>query len=124
MMSQIEKLAYEIEMRIQIDKEDFNHDINQYEFKMDGQDKDRGPRGVFQEATQATTWGEQRNRYGSKAGDPRVMESSMLKSVIIQVKKVTCESRWILFLDKLKIQSHQLKVGMLNELKMLMPSPY
>ena len=36
--------------------------------------------------------GEQRNRYGSKAGDPRVMESSMLKSVIIQMKKVTCES--------------------------------
>ena len=40
---------------------------------------------MFQEATQATAWGEQRNRYGSK-------ESSMLKSVIIQVKKVTCES--------------------------------
>ena len=36
--------------------------------------------------------GEQRNRYRSKAGDPRVMESSMLKSGIIQVKKVTCES--------------------------------
>ena len=49
---------------------------------------------------------EQRNRYGSKAGDPRVMESSMLKSVIIQGKKVTYESRWILFLCKLKIQSH------------------
>ena len=41
------------------------HDTNQHEFKMDGQDKDRGPRGVFQEATQATAWGEQRNRYGS-----------------------------------------------------------
>ena len=48
---------------------------------------------MFQEATQATAWGEQRNRYGSKAGDHRVMESSMLKSVIIQVKKVTCESK-------------------------------
>ena len=31
--------------------------------------------------------GEQRNQYGSKAGDPRVMESSMLKSVIIQEKE-------------------------------------
>ena len=50
MMSQIGKLAYEIEMRIQIDKEDFMHDTNQYEFKMDGQDKGRGPGGVFQEA--------------------------------------------------------------------------
>ena len=50
------------------------NDTNQYKFKMDGQDKVRGPRGVFQEATQATAWGEQRNRYGSKAGDPRVME--------------------------------------------------
>ena len=36
MMSQIGKFAYEIELRIQIDKEDFMHDTNQYEFKMDG----------------------------------------------------------------------------------------
>ena len=36
MMSQIGKLAYEIELEIQIDKEDFMHDINQHEFKMDG----------------------------------------------------------------------------------------
>ena len=36
MLSQIGKLAYEIEFGIQIDKEDFMHDINQYEFKMDG----------------------------------------------------------------------------------------
>ena len=56
-MSQIGKLAYEIELEIQIDKEDFMHDINQHEFKMDGQDKSRGPRGVFQEATQVTAWG-------------------------------------------------------------------
>ena len=61
---------------------------------------------MFQEATQAMAWGEQRNRYGSKAGDPRVMESSMLKSVIIQENKVTCESRWILFLCNSKIRSH------------------
>ena len=87
MMSQIGRLAYKIKFRIQIDNEDFMHDTNQYEFKMDGQDKGRGPRGVFQEATQATAWGEQRNRYGSKAGDPRVMESTMLKSVIIQLKE-------------------------------------
>ena len=61
---------------------------------------------MFQEATQAAAWGEQGNRYGSKAGDPRVMESSMLKSVIIQEKKVTCELRWISFLCNSKIQSH------------------
>ena len=61
---------------------------------------------MFQEAMQATAWGEQRNRYRSKAGDPRVMESSMLKSIIIQVKNVTCESSWISFLCKLKIQNH------------------
>ena len=115
MLSQIRRLVYKIELRIQIDNEDFMHDTNQYEFKMDGQDKGRGPRGVFQEATQATAWGEQRNRYGSKAGDPRVMESSMLKSVIIHIKEVTYESRWISFLCKLKIQSHQLKAGMLKE---------
>ena len=34
--SQIRKLAYEIELRIRIDKEDFMHNTNQYEFKMDG----------------------------------------------------------------------------------------
>ena len=33
--SQIGKLAYKIELRIQIDKEDFMHDINQCEFKVD-----------------------------------------------------------------------------------------
>ena len=59
---------------------------------------------MFQEATQATAWGEQRNRYGSKAS--RVMESSMLKSVIIQVKKVTCESMLDFIPMQLKIQSH------------------
>ena len=37
--------------------------------------------------------GEQGNRYGSKTGDPRVMKSFMLKSVIIWIKKVTCESK-------------------------------
>ena len=36
MMSQIGKLAYKIELRIQTDNEDFMHDTNQYEFKMDG----------------------------------------------------------------------------------------
>ena len=48
MMSQIGKLAYEIELRIRIDKEDFMHDTNKYEFKMDGQDKGKGPGGMFQ----------------------------------------------------------------------------
>ena len=50
-------VAYVIELRIRIDKEDSMHDTNQHEFKMDGQDKGRGPRDVFQEATQATAWG-------------------------------------------------------------------
>ena len=35
-LSQIGKLTYKIELRIQIDKEDFIHDTNQHEFKMDG----------------------------------------------------------------------------------------
>ena len=48
---------------------------------------------MFQEATQASAWGEQENRYGSNTGDPRVMESSMLKSVIIWKMEVTCESK-------------------------------
>ena len=91
---------------------------------MDGYDKDRGPRGVFQEATQATAWGEQRNRYGSKTGDPRVMESSMLKSIIIQEKEVTCES----MLEFIPMQIEDSKSLAQSEhaqrMKMLMPSRY
>ena len=44
MQSHIEKLAYEIEWWVQIDKEDFMHEINQCEFKMDGQDEGRDDR--------------------------------------------------------------------------------
>ena len=34
--SQIGKFAYGVELSIQIDKEDCMHDINQWEFKVDG----------------------------------------------------------------------------------------
>ena len=66
MMSQIGKLAYKIELRIRIDNKDFMHDTNQYEFKMDGQDKGRGPRGVFQEATQAMAWASKETDTGQR----------------------------------------------------------
>ena len=72
MMSQNRKLAYVIKLRIRIDKEDFMHDTNQYEFKMDGWDKGRGPRGVFQEATQATAWGSKETNMGQR---PEIQES-------------------------------------------------
>ena len=71
-MSQNGKLAYVIELRIRIDKEDFIHDTNQYEFKIDGQDKGRGPRGMFQEATQATAWGTKETDMGQR---PEILES-------------------------------------------------
>ena len=89
MQSQIGKPIYEIELRI--DKEDFMHDTNQYEFK------EMAERRVSRGYT-SDSFGEQENQYGSKIGDPRVMESSMLKNVIIWMKKVACESKWILFL--------------------------
>ena len=79
---------------------------------------------MFQEATQATAWGEQRNRYGSKAGDPRVMESSMLKSVIIQVKKVTCESKLDLIPMQIEDSKSLAQSGHAQRMKMLMPSRY
>ena len=53
-----------------------------------------------------SAWGEQGNRYRSNTGDLRVMESSMLKSVIIQMKKVTYESKMDFILISRKIQSH------------------
>ena len=81
--SQIGKLACEIEWWIQINKEDFMHDINQCEFKMDGQDEGRDDREAsFKWLRKLQLGGEQGNRYRSKTGDQRVMESSMLKSVI------------------------------------------
>ena len=77
---------------------------------------------MFQEATQATAWGEQRNRYGSKTGDPRVMESSMLKSVIIQVKKVTCESKLDFIPMQIEDSKSLAQSGHAQRMKMLMPS--
>ena len=68
--------------------------------------------------------GEQRNRYGSKAGDSRVMESSMLKSVIIQVKKVTCESKLDFIPMQIKDSKSLAQSGHAQRMKMLMPSRY
>ena len=79
---------------------------------------------MFQEATQATAWGEQRNRYGSKAGDSRVMESSMLKSVIIQVKKVTCESKLDFIPMQIEDSKSLAQSGYAQRIKMLIPSRY
>ena len=55
-----------MELKIRIDKEDFMYDTNQHEFKMDGQDKGRGSRGAFQEATQATAWGSKETDMGQR----------------------------------------------------------
>ena len=79
---------------------------------------------MFQEATQATAWGEQRNRYGSKVGDPRVMESSMLKSVIIQVKKVTCESMLKFIPMQIEDSKSLAQSGYGQRMKMLITSRY
>ena len=48
---------------------------------------------MFQEATQATASGSMETDTGQSTGDPTVMESSMLKSVIIWKMEVTCESK-------------------------------
>ena len=48
---------------------------------------------MFQEATQASAWGSKETDTGQNTGDPRVMESLILKSVIIWKIEVTCESK-------------------------------
>ena len=48
---------------------------------------------MFQEATQASAWGSKETDTGQNTGDPRVMESSMLKSITILKMEVTCESK-------------------------------
>ena len=69
-----------------------------------------------------TTWGEQGNRYGPKAGDPRVMESSMLKSIIIQEKEVTCESMLEFIPMQIEDSKSLAQSGRAQRMKMLMPS--
>ena len=94
MMSQIGRLAYKIELRIQIDNEDFMHGTNQYEFKMDGQDEGREDRKACFKRLRKRRLGESKETDTSQSTeDPRVMESSMLKSVIIWRMEVTCESK-------------------------------
>ena len=48
---------------------------------------------MFQEATQVLAWGSKETDTGQNTGDPRVMESYMLMSVIISKMKVTWESK-------------------------------
>ena len=92
MMSQIGKLEHEIELRVRIDKENFMHDINQYEFKMDGQDKGRGPRGMFQEARKATAWGGAKKPIWVNGRRSQSHGELYVEECHIQVKKMTCES--------------------------------
>ena len=66
--------------------------------------------------------GEQRNRYGSKAGDPRVMESSMLKSVIIQEKEVTCDSMLEFIPMQIEDSKSLAQSGRAQRMKILIPS--
>ena len=73
MMSQNRKLAYEIELRIQIDKEDFMHDINQCKFKMDGQDEGGDDREVsFKRLRKRRLGGSKETDTGQR---PKILES-------------------------------------------------
>ena len=63
-------------------------------FKMDGQDGGREDReACFKRLRKRRLRGSKEFDMGQNTGDPRVMESSMLKSVIIQKMEVTCESK-------------------------------
>ena len=63
-------------------------------FKMDGQDKGKENREVcFKRLRKRRLGGSKETDTGQNTGDSRVMESSMLKSVIIRKMEVTCESK-------------------------------
>ena len=63
-------------------------------FKMDGQDEGREDRkACFKRLRKRWLGGSKETDTGQNTGDPRVMESSMLKSVIIWKMEVTCESK-------------------------------
>ena len=63
-------------------------------FKMDGQDEGRDDRKACFKRLRKRRLGESKETDTSQSTeDPRVMESSMLKSVIIWRMEVTCESK-------------------------------
>ena len=63
-------------------------------FKVDGQDEGREDReACFKRLRKRWLGGSKETDTGQNTGDPRVMESSMLKSVIIWKMGVTCESK-------------------------------
>ena len=63
-------------------------------FKMDGQDEGREDReACFKRLHKRRLGGSKKTDTGQNTGDPRVMKSSMLKSVIIWKMEVTCESK-------------------------------
>ena len=73
MQSQIGKLAHKIELWIQINKEDFMHDINQCKFKMDGQDEGGDDREVsFKRLRKRRLWGSKETDTGQR---PEILES-------------------------------------------------
>ena len=63
-------------------------------FKMDGYDKGREDReACFKRLRKRRLGGSKETDTGQSTGDPRVMEISILKSVIIWRMEVTCESK-------------------------------
>ena len=82
-MSQIGRLANKIELTMKISCMTQINMSSRWTARIKVEDRE----ACFKRLRMRRLGGEQRNRYGSKAGDPRVMESSMLKSVIIQVKE-------------------------------------
>ena len=92
-------------------------------FKMDGQDEGREDReACFKRLHKRRLGGSKKTDTGQNTGDLRVMEGSMLKTAIIWKMELTCESKMDFIIMQWKIQSHQFKADMLNELKMLMTS--
>ena len=81
---------------------------------------------MFQEATQATVWGggSKETDTGQNIRDPRVIKSSMLKSVIIQVKKVTCESKLDFIPMQIEDSKSLAQSGYAQRMKMLITSRY
>ena len=80
---------------------------------------------MFQEATQASAWGSKETDTGQNIGDTRVMESSMLKSVIICKKNGSDLRIKDGFDSYMKEDSKSLaQAGMLTELRMLTTSRY
>ena len=105
MLSQIRRLVYKIELRIQIDNKISCMTQINMSSRWTARIKVEDREVCFKRLRKRRLRRSKETDTGQNDGDPRVMESSILRSVIIWKMEVTCESKMDFILIWRKIQS-------------------